>query len=111
MDDPKAVAIREREPGDVGNPCTPTPLLRFLSVLPQYPCRPADGRESIAGRDVVGGELLVSFHRERLHRSQILPEPYPDAIVHHTAEIHEKREDLLGRAIVLFDCLHGLQFI
>src|SRR5437870_9718472 len=92
VDDPETVAIRERGSGDVGNLCTPTPLLQFLPIVPQYPCGPAYSCEAIACRNVVGGELAVHFYRERLHRGQILLEPYPDAVVHHAAEILEKRE-------------------
>jgi hypothetical protein len=64
-------------------------------------CSPADGCEAITGRNVVGRELVVRFHAERLHRGQILPEPYPDAVVYDATEILQKRDDLLGRGIVL----------
>jgi len=111
MDDPEPVAIREREPGDVGNRRTPIPLLQLLSIVPQYSCGPAYSGEAIAGRNVVSGELVVRFHGERLHRGRILLESYPDAVVYHAAEILQKREDLLGRAIVLPDCLYSLQVI
>ena len=110
MDDPETVAVRERGPGDVGDPCTPIPL-QFPSVVPQYPRGPADGGEAIVGRNVVGGELVVCFHAERLHRGYILTESYPNAVVHHATKILEKREDLLGRAIVLPDRLYNLQVI
>ena len=42
---------------------------------------------TIVGRNVIRGERVVRFDAERLHRGYILPEPYPDAVVYHAAEV------------------------